>query len=149
MGIVFLLPVTSSQKNLARPGASRGGGLSFAGLVGRGGHANGFVREAPCPNGKTMPYYAVLVNWTAEGIKAVKQSPQRGENFRKSVEQAGGKVLSYLNTMGAYDIVITLELPSDDVANKLALQAGMLGFARTTTLKGWSATEFAQLVKSL
>jgi len=96
-----------------------------------------------------MPHYVVLVNWTAEGIRAVKKSPERGEAFRKSVEQAGGKVLSFLHTMGTYDLVIAVELPSDDVANQLALRAGMQGFVRTTTLKGWTAAEFAELVRKL
>jgi uncharacterized protein with GYD domain len=96
-----------------------------------------------------MPSYVVLVNWTAEGIKAVKKSPERAEAFRKAVEQAGGRVLSFLHTMGAYDLVISLELPSDDVANQLALRTGMQGFVRTTTLKGWSTSEFAELIRKL
>ena len=96
-----------------------------------------------------MPQYVVLVNWTAEGIRAVKKSPERGEAFRKSVEQAGGKVLSFLHTMGTYDLVIAVELPSDEVANQLALRAGMQGFVRTTTLKGWTAAEFAELARKL
>jgi len=96
-----------------------------------------------------MPSYVILVNWTAEGIRAVKQSPARADAFRKTVEQAGGKVLSFLHTMGAYDLVAAVELPSDDVANQLALRAGMQGFVRTTTLKGWSSAEFAKLVQSL
>lgn len=96
-----------------------------------------------------MPFYVVLVNWTDEGIRNVKQSPERGEGFRKSIEKAGGKVLSFLYTMGTYDLVISVELPSDGVANQLALRAGMQGFVRTTTLKGWSAAEFSEMVKSL
>jgi uncharacterized protein with GYD domain len=96
-----------------------------------------------------MPSYVVLVNWTAEGIQRVKESPARGESFRKSVEQAGGKVLSFLHTMGTYDLVCCVELPSDTVANQLALRAGMAGFVRTTTLKGWSSAEFAELVRTL
>jgi uncharacterized protein with GYD domain len=96
-----------------------------------------------------MPSYVVLVNWTAEGIRAVKQSPERTEAFRKSVEKAGGKVLSLLHTMGAYDLVAMMELPSDEVANQLALRAGMQGFVRTTTLKGWTTSEFGQLVQKL
>jgi uncharacterized protein with GYD domain len=97
----------------------------------------------------TMPSYVILVNWTAEGIKAVKKSPERGEAFRKSVEQAGGKVVSFLHTMGVYDLVSVIELPSDEVANQLALRVGTQGFVRTTTLKGWSAAEFADLVRKL
>ena len=96
-----------------------------------------------------MPSYVVLVNWTVEGIKAVKKSPERAESFRKAVEQAGGRVLSFLHTMGAYDMVVALELPSDEVANQLALRTGMQGFVRTTTLKGWSSSEFAELVRKL
>ncbi len=96
-----------------------------------------------------MPAYVFLVNWTAEGIRNVKQSPSRGEAFRKGVEQAGGKVLLFLHTMGTYDVVAAAELPSDDVANQLALRTGMQGFVRTTTLKGWSAAEFAELTRKL
>ncbi|HYB79789.1 MAG TPA: GYD domain-containing protein [Thermoplasmata archaeon] len=96
-----------------------------------------------------MPHYVVLVNWTAEGIRAVKQSPERGEAFRKGVEKAGGKVELFLHTMGPYDVVAALELPSDEVANQLALRTGMQGFVRTTTLKGWLPSEFADLVRKL
>jgi len=96
-----------------------------------------------------MPLYAVLATWTAEGIRTVKQSPQRSDALRKAVEAAGGKVLSFLHTMGAYDIVATLELPSDEVANEIMLRSGMQGFVRTTTLKGWSGAEYAALVQKL
>jgi uncharacterized protein with GYD domain len=96
-----------------------------------------------------MPYYVVLGNWTQEGIKAVKLSPQRGESVRKAVEAAGGRVLAFLNTMGTYDIVAVFELPSDEVANQVLLRAGMQGFVRSTTLKGWPPSEFAEIVKRL
>jgi uncharacterized protein with GYD domain len=96
-----------------------------------------------------MPYYVVLGNWTEEGIRNVKQGPQREETFHKAVEAAGGKVLLDLHTMGAYDFVVAVELPSDEAANLLALRTGSHGSVRTTTLKGWSASEFAQLVKKL
>jgi len=96
-----------------------------------------------------MPLYAVLGNWTEKGIQAVKQAPLRGESVRKAVEAAGGKVHAFLNTMGTFDIVAVFELPSDEVANQVLLRAGMLGFVRTTTLKGWSPADFAQLVQRL
>jgi uncharacterized protein with GYD domain len=96
-----------------------------------------------------MPLYAVLATWTEEGIRTVKQAPQRSEALRRAVEAAGGRVLSLLHTMGTYDLVATLELPSDEAANELMLRAGMQGFVRTTTLKGWSAADFAQLAQKL
>lgn len=96
-----------------------------------------------------MPFYVVLANWTEEGVRTVKQAPARGEALRRSVEAAGGKVLSMLHTMGGYDAVVSVELPSDQVANELMLRAGMQGFVRTTTLKGWSPAEFSALVEKL
>ena len=96
-----------------------------------------------------MPSYVVLVNWTAEGIRNVKEAPGRADSFRRSVEQSGGKVLSFLHTMGAYDVVCAVELPSDNAANQLALRAGLAGYVRTTTLKGWSPSEFADLIRTL
>jgi len=96
-----------------------------------------------------MPFYAVLGSWTEEGIRAVKQAPQRAEAFRRAVEGAGGKVLFRLHTMGMYDVVAAVELPSDEVANELMLRTGLQGHLRTTTLKGWSDAEFARLVEKL
>ncbi len=47
-----------------------------------------------------MPTYVVLVNWTDQGIRAVKESPQRLDATRKAIEAAGGKMLGFYLTMG-------------------------------------------------
>jgi uncharacterized protein with GYD domain len=99
--------------------------------------------------GDTMPHYVSLVNWTDQGIRAVKDSPKRSEAFRKGVEAAGGKVVAMLYTMGKYDLVGITELPSDEVANELALRLGMLGNVRSVTLKGWTESEMAKLIQKL
>jgi len=100
-------------------------------------------------DGWPMAHYAVLVTWTEEGIRTVRKVPERTERFRAAVEKAGGKVLSFLHTMGTYDAVVAVELPNDDVANELLLRMGAEGFARTTTLRGWSTAEFAKLAERL
>ena len=96
-----------------------------------------------------MAHYVYLINWTAEGIRHVKQGPQRSAAFHQAVEAAGGRVLFDLHTMGAYDAVAAVELPSDEVANQIAIRVGLQGFVRTTTLKGWTAAEFAELVSKV
>ena len=96
-----------------------------------------------------MPLYAVLATWTEEGIRTVKQSPQRSDALQRAVEAAGGRVLSFLHTMGPYDVVATLELPSDEVLNEIMLRSGMQGFVRTETLKGWTGPEYAELVRRI
>jgi len=96
-----------------------------------------------------MPSYVFLLTWTDQGIRDVKQSPERGDSFRQAVEAEGGRIVALLHTMGIYDIVLMVELPSDEVANRLALRTGRQGYVRSTTLKGWTTTEFEALVRTL
>ena len=96
-----------------------------------------------------MPHYVSLVNWTDQGIRALKDTTRRSEAFRKAVESAGGKLVALLYTMGQYDLVAVTELPSDEVGNELALRLGMQGNVRTVTLKGWTEAEMAKLVQKL
>lgn len=96
-----------------------------------------------------MAHYVFLVSWTAEGIREIAKSPARGDALHRAVDAAGGKMLAFLHTMGVYDAVAVVELPSDEAANTLALRAGRDGFVRTTTLKGWTPAEFASLVGKL
>ncbi len=96
-----------------------------------------------------MPHYVSLVNWTEQGIRSVKDSPKRAEALRKAIEATGGKVVSLLYTSGPYDMVLVVELPSDEVGNELALRTGMAGWVRTVTLKGWTESEFSKLVQKL
>jgi uncharacterized protein with GYD domain len=90
-----------------------------------------------------------LVTLTDQGIHTVKDSPKRANDFERAVVAAGGKVTGILHTMGIYDAVAIAELPSDEAANRLALGIGLTGAARTITLKGWTDSEFRQLVEKL
>ncbi len=96
-----------------------------------------------------MPSYVILGNWTSDGIRSIRQAPERAEAFRKTVEAGGGRVISLLYTMGAHDFVTLVEFPSDEAANTAVLRAASQGSARTTTLKGWSPEEFSRLVAKL
>jgi uncharacterized protein with GYD domain len=39
-----------------------------------------------------MPQYILLGNWTDQGIRQVKDTVQRGQQFQQLVQQAGGQV---------------------------------------------------------
>ena len=96
-----------------------------------------------------MAHYVYLARWTHEGAKELKESPVRGEAFAQEISSLGGKVVSFLHTMGPYDAIVVAELPSDEAANTAALRVAMKGHVSTTTLKGWTMAEFAALVKKL
>ena len=95
-----------------------------------------------------MPHYVVLIKWTDQGIRGVKESPKRAADARKAAEQMGGKIQLWY-TMGKYDIVGLGEFPDDGSAQKFLLWVGSLGNVRTTTLKAWSEEEAAKLIGQL
>jgi uncharacterized protein with GYD domain len=61
----------------------------------------------------------------------------------------GGKMIGLYVTMGDYDIVAVTEGPSDEVASAVALSIALKGNARTTTMRAYTESEFAQIVKKV
>ena len=93
-----------------------------------------------------MPTYISLVNWTGQGISNIKESPQRLDDFKKAIEAAGGKVKGFYLTMGRYDIVVIVELPTDEVAATLMLSAGSKGSIRTETMKAFPEDQYRSII---
>jgi uncharacterized protein with GYD domain len=93
-----------------------------------------------------MPIYITLANWTDQGIRNVKDSPQRYEAFKKGVEAAGGKVVGFYLTLGRYDMVAIIEAPSDEVAAFVILGVGSKGNIRTETLKAFPEAEYRDII---
>jgi uncharacterized protein with GYD domain len=93
--------------------------------------------------------YIILWNWTDQGIRNAKDSPQRIEAFKKDLEKAGGKLLAGYYTMGKYDGVVILEAPNDEVVMKIMLATASLGNIRTKTLKAFPHAEGIKIMESL
>ena len=96
-----------------------------------------------------MPIYIMLYKLTDQGVKNVKEAPQRIEENIKGFEAMGGKDLGAYAVMGEHDYVAIGETPSDEVAMTFALAVGSAGDVRTTTLKAFTKEEFAEIVKKL
>ena len=96
-----------------------------------------------------MPTYIGLYKLTDQGIKNVKDMPQRIEKAIEASEAMGGKVLGVYSVLGEYDLVSIAEFPNDETALTLALALGAQGNIRTTTLKAFTKAEFAEIVKRL
>jgi len=96
-----------------------------------------------------MPIYISLYKFTDQGIKAVKGSPDRTDASIKAVEAMGGKVLGVYYVLGEYDLISIGDLPNDEAAMAFALNLGIAGNVRSTTLKAFTKEEFAAIVKKL
>jgi uncharacterized protein with GYD domain len=99
--------------------------------------------------GKTMPTYVVLYKLTEQGIKNVKNAPQRIEDGIKGFQKMGGKVTGFYTVMGEYDYVSIGEAPNDEVAMTFCLALSSGGNVRTTTLKAFTPEEFKKIIAKL
>jgi uncharacterized protein with GYD domain len=96
-----------------------------------------------------MPQYIILGNWTEQGIRQVKDTVQRGEQFKQLVQQAGGTVHGVFWTQGRYDITARLEVADDETMTSIALRLGMAGNVRTETLRAFTADEMQTILGKL
>jgi uncharacterized protein with GYD domain len=96
-----------------------------------------------------MVTYVVLMKLTDQGVKDIKNGPQRIEAAAKALEAMGGKMTGFYLTMGEYDYVAIGEGPSDEVGMTFLLRLGAGGNVKTTTLKAFTKEQFAEMVKKL
>ena len=92
-----------------------------------------------------MSTFIILVNFTDQGIRNVKDSPDRYEAFKALAEKVGGKVKGVYYTMGHYDMVLIVE-GSDEAAMTAMLKVGSVGNVRTETLRGFSVEEMKKII---
>ena len=96
-----------------------------------------------------MPTYIGLYEFTDQGVKNIKDSPNRVKDAIKAAESMGAKVMGVYTVMGEYDIISIGEFPSDEAAMTFALATGARGNVRTKTLKAFTQDEYAAIVKKL
>ena len=96
-----------------------------------------------------MAMYITLMKLTEQGIKDIKNAPQRVEDAAKGLEALGGCLHAFYLVMGDYDYVAISEGPSDEVAMTFLMALGAAGNTRTTTLKAFPQETFKELVGRL
>lgn len=96
-----------------------------------------------------MVRYLVLINFTEQGIRDVKETVQRAEKFRQGVEAAGGKVLGQYWALGPWDGAVLFEAPDETAATALLLSLGRDGNVRTQTLRIFDAAEVQQAIERI
>ncbi len=96
-----------------------------------------------------MATYLALCNWTEQGIRGVKDAPQRYRQAQQMADRAGCKLMAAFVTLGPYDLAMRLEAPDDTAIARFALAAGALGNIRTTTMRAFTIEEFEQIAASL
>lgn len=96
-----------------------------------------------------MTTYVLLINWTEQGVKSVRESPARLDAARKLLAEMGRSFKEFYLTMGEYDMVVIGEASDDAVMARFALSLGMKGNVRTRTLKAFPEAAYREIINSL
>ena len=97
-----------------------------------------------------MPRYVVLVNWTDQGIRNVKQTIERTDHGGQIAQKHGVKLERAYWTVGPYDMVAVFEAPDDEAMSAHLLEIGSsMGTVRTTTLRAYDEEEMSRILGRL
>ena len=95
-----------------------------------------------------MPTYITLLNFTDQGIKTIKDSPERLQGIKSMAEKMGVKIKDVYYTTGAHDVVTVTEGP-EEAATAVLLKIGSAGNVRTQTMRAFSPEEFKKIVSTM
>ena len=92
-----------------------------------------------------MATFIALVNFTDQGIRNVKDSPDRLNAFKSLADKLGATVKAAYYTVGEYDLVTIVE-GSEEAATALLLKVASLGNVRTQTLRAFSPDDMKRIL---
>ncbi len=89
-----------------------------------------------------MAHYVMLLKFTNQGIRNVKDTTKRAATFSETASKMGAKINNFLWTLSRYDLVAMAEAPSDETIATLAVIVGKLGNVSVETLRGFTCVHF-------
>lgn len=96
-----------------------------------------------------MVRYVILLNFTDQGIRNVKQTVERARAFKAMAEKFRANLKDLYWTQGQYDLVATMEVPDEEAGMSLLLALGGLGNVRSQTLRAFSADEMKGILAKM
>ena len=96
-----------------------------------------------------MPAYVMLLKWTDQGIRDVKDTVTRSRQLTATLEKVGGKAIAIYYTQGRYDMITVGEVPNEETAMAFAVTMGKSGNVRTETLRAFSLDEMEGILKKV
>ena len=95
-----------------------------------------------------MATFIVLLDYTHQGIKNLRNSPQRADAFNEFAEKAGVSIVGQYWTIGSHDGILIMEAASEEKAASVLLHLGASGNVRTTTLRAFDWAEAQELIEA-
>jgi len=94
-----------------------------------------------------MPNFVALVDFTAQGVENLLESPRRADEFAQWAESKGVKVKDIYWTTGGHDGIVIIEAPNEVLATSIFLKLAAGGNVRTQTMRAFDRAEFESCLK--
>jgi len=96
-----------------------------------------------------MMTYIVLLNFTDQGIRNVKETTKRADAVKKVAKKFGINTKEFFWTLGSYDVVTIFEAPDDASMTALGLVIGAAGNVRSQTLRAFSKEDMTGILAKM
>jgi uncharacterized protein with GYD domain len=96
-----------------------------------------------------MTTYILLLNWTDQGARNLRESPKRLDAAKKSLQDMGGAIRDFYLTMGESDMVAVCEAPDDAVMARFCLTLSRTGDVRSRTMKAFPEQAYRELIGTI
>jgi uncharacterized protein with GYD domain len=91
----------------------------------------------------------VLSQFTDQGIRTIKNSPQRASQAAELAKSFGCEMKEIYWTLGEYDIVTVIEAPDEQSFMSFGYALGSAGNIRTQTLRAFTKDECSSIIGKL
>lgn len=99
--------------------------------------------------GIVMMTYVVLSQFTDQGIRTIKNSPQRASQAAELARSFGCEMKQIYWTLGEYDIVAVIDAPDEQSFMSFGFALGSAGNIRTRTLRAFTKDECSAIIGKL
>jgi uncharacterized protein with GYD domain len=96
-----------------------------------------------------MAAYMLLCNYTDQGIRNIKEAPNRRAAAIELGKNLGVDIKAAYLAIGPYDLVIQVEASNDEALATFLLSLASKGNVRTTSLKLFPEAEFDKIVAGI
>ena len=93
-----------------------------------------------------MPEYVALIDWTDQGVRDFKDTVDRYEAAEGQFQSLGIRFTNVWWTLGAHDMVTTIEAPDDETLAAALLAVAAQGNVRTTTLRAFNREQARTII---
>ncbi len=96
-----------------------------------------------------MAKFVTLYKLTDQGVRNIKNAPERIRQAKAVWEATGGELLAVYSIMGPYDYITISESEDDEAAAAFSLGVSALGNVTTLTMRAFDTDEFERIVATL